>query len=165
MWGEHAGAVRGRAGLPSVNAQIHPMMAPGWLPRGLAVRLDVCSCSKGGWADSRRAQAAGSVAAAAAAAMTVTRPPTAAMADLEAQIASLTELIAQHPRRVDLVFGRASAYRSAGKLELAVADFAKVRARVCVSLALSLRVCVYVCVCVCPRRSTQVALLCEGCDG
>ena len=64
--------------------------------------------------------------------MTVTRPPTAAMADLEAQIASLTELMAQHPRRVDLVFGRASAYRSAGKLEEAVADFAKVRALVCV---------------------------------
>ena len=71
--------------------------------------------------------------------MTVTRPPTAAMADLEAQIASLTELMAQHPRRVDLVFGRASAYRSAGKLEEAVADFAKVRALVWVS----------VCVCVC----------------
>lgn len=91
-------------------------------------------CSVGEWVGTQRAQAAGLcvAAAAAAAAMTVTRPPTAAMADLEAQIASLTELMAQHPRRVDLVFGRASAYRSAGKLEQAVADFAKVRARVCV---------------------------------
>jgi hypothetical protein len=58
----------------------------------------------------------------------VTRPPTAAMADLDAQIETLTARMAEHPRRVDLVFGRASAYRSAGRCEEAVADFSKVRA-------------------------------------